>query len=449
MLANAEGRKLRRDIEATFGQADPDKAKAEALPTLLASPDRFTRNAARIWLEFQGKDAVAALKADGFKTQATLEYLLALAHVSAADPAHRPADAPKPDPAVAARIYDALDKLDWAQLDLQQRLDVVRLTEIVLNRWGKPAADRVAKLTARFDAATPANARELNVELANVLVYLEAPSAAGKVVALLESAPTQEEQMEYGRALRVLKTGWSPDLRLKFFSWLGRTGDFKGGPSLGGFLKMIRTDAEANLSPADRAALGPVLDDAPKPNATPAATTAASIPPRAFVKAWTLDEVVPVVDERLHSRRDFDKGRALFGAASCSACHRYNDVGGAVGPDLSAVAGRFSARDLLESIVLPSKVISDQYGAVVIETSDGKVVTGRIMNLHGDNLTINTNMLDPSAQVNVDVRKIEENRPSTVSMMPEGLLSTLNEDEVADLVAFLLSRGDRTAKMFR
>ena len=94
-------------------------------------------------------------------------------------------------------------------------------------------------------------------------------------------------------------------------------------------------------------------------------------------------------------------------------------------------------------------MISDQYEAVIISTTDGKTVTGRIMNLHNDKITINTNMLDPSAQVDVDATKIEETRPSAVSMMPEGLLSTLDRDEVIDLVAYVLSRGDRDAKMFK
>ena len=87
----------------------------------------------------------------------------------------------------------------------------------------------------------------------------------------------------------------------------------------------------------------------------------------------------------------------------------------ALGPDLTGLAGRFTTRDLLESIVVPSKVISDQYAAVIFSTTDGRVVTGRIMNLHNDMMTINTNMLDPSAQVNVnrnDDRGARSPRPS-------------------------------------
>lgn len=453
-LPNAEARQARRAIEAKFGAPDPaaDHAAFAAMTQSLGSTDRFTRNAARIWLESQKAPNPIEMAVDharNLSPQAALELLLALTHHVASDPAHRPQDAPAPDPAVADLIYAALDRLDWAKLDPQQRLDAVRVTQIALNRFGRPSGEVAAKLVAKYDAILPSPSRDLNVEVGNILVYLQAPSAAAKLVALLDAAPTQEEQMEYGRELRVLKAGWTPELRQRYFTWFSRAGLFKGGPSLGGFLKMMKADAVASLSDAERAELKPYIDLAPQTKGAPAAAvSAANLPPRAFVKDWKLDEILPIVDERLQSKRDFDRGRALFAAAACSACHRYNEEGGAVGPDLTGVGGRFSARDLLESIILPSKVISDQYGAVTIATSDGKVITGRIMNLHGDNITINTNMLDPSAQVNVNVNKIEENVPATVSMMPEGLLSTLREDEVADLVAYLLSRGDRSARMF-
>jgi hypothetical protein len=64
-------------------------------------------------------------------------------------------------------------------------------------------------------------------------------------------------------------------------------------------------------------------------------------------------------------------------------------------------------------------------------------------------MMINTDMLDPNAQVNVDRRKIEETKPSPVSMMPAGLLNTFDRDEIVDLIAYLLSRGDRDNGMFR
>ena len=446
-IANADLRKLRRSLEAFHGHADP--AALEIAWPCLSHADRFIRNAARVAVEFQDPSTWKARALAETNPQGSLEALLALAQVSATDPAHRPEGSPAPDMAVANAIYDSLDRLDFNQLNLALKEDVLRVTEIVLNRFGHPGAERQAKLVAKFDPVYPTSIRDLNVELANVLVFLEAPNVATKTVALLESAPTQEEQMEYGRALRVLNTGWTPELRERYFSWYVQAGLFKGGPSLNGFLKTMKKDAIDHLPESAKADLKPIIDATPKTPETLTASTAASIAPRTFVKAWTLDEIVPIVEAKIQSKRNFDHGRALFAAASCYACHRYNNEGGAVGPDLTGVSGRFGVRDLIESVIVPSKVISDQYGAVSIATTDGKVVTGRIMNLNGDTLIINTNMLDPSAQVHVNVNKIEETRPSTISMMPEGLLNTLTEEEASDLVAYLLSRGDRASKMFQ
>jgi len=203
----------------------------------------------------------------------------------------------------------------------------------------------------------------------------------------------------------------------------------------------IKQDSVALLNENDKLTLKPILEaklatDTPQPAA-----------PRPFVREWKMEELVPLVQDKLKGR-DFDHGRQLFGAANCFACHRFDNQGGAVGPDLTVLSGRFSARDILESVVEPSKVISDQYAAVTIFTLDGKVITGRIVNLAGDAFRVSENMLDPSNLTSVDRKQIDEMVPSKLSMMPQGLLNTLNEDEVLDLMAYLLSRGDRKHAMF-
>jgi hypothetical protein len=86
---------------------------------------------------------------------------------------------------------------------------------------------------------------------------------------------------------------------------------------------------------------------------------------------------------------------------------------------------------------------------VVITTTDGKTVTGRIVNYNADNMTVMPNMLDPNGLVNVSAKKVESIERSKVSMMPTGLLDPFKEDEILDLVAYLLSRGDRGNKMFQ
>jgi hypothetical protein len=76
------------------------------------------------------------------------------------------------------------------------------------------------------------------------------------------------------------------------------------------------------------------------------------------------------------------------------------------------------------------------------------VITGRVVNFSGNNISINTNMLDPGAIEKVNRDEIESMETSKVSMMPAGLLNTLNETELLDLFAFLLSRGERGNAMF-
>jgi len=168
---------------------------------------------------------------------------------------------------------------------------------------------------------------------------------------------------------------------------------------------------------------------------------------QAVVKEWTMAEVLPLVESKL-THRSFAHGKEMFATARCFKCHRFNGDGGATGPDLTALSGRFTARDILESVIDPDKVVSDQYAGVNVITTDGQVVTGRITNFGDNSIFINKDMLDPTATVKIPRSEIEELHPSTVSMMPKGLLNTLNEEELLDLFAFLLSRGDEHHAMF-
>jgi putative heme-binding domain-containing protein len=240
----------------------------------------------------------------------------------------------------------------------------------------------------------------------------------------------------------MLATGWTPAQRQEYFAWYLKAATYKGGQSFQAILAGMKQDAAANLSPADKEALKPVLE------AKPAAPAPVVGRPRPFVKKWTLDELVPAVEKGL-KKRDFEHGRRLFGEAQCFACHRFANEGGAQAPDLTVVSGRYGVRDLLEKVLDPNRAVSDQYAAVVITTTDGKVVTGRIVNYFGEKLSVMTNMLDPNGLVSVDARRVESVERSKVSVMPAGLLDTLREDEIFDLLAYLLSRGDRNHKMFK
>jgi putative heme-binding domain-containing protein len=438
----SRARALRHSLEAFHGKQDP--TAVETAWPYLNHPDRYIRFAARVAIEHQDpktwqeralgeKDSVRAIHA-----------LLALVRATGQDPFHHPRKpgAPVPGAALKAPILQSLARIDWSPLSESQRLDLLRVYAILFNRMGWPDRTARARLIQRFDPLFPARSRELNAELCQLLVYLEAPGVAAKALALMAGAPTQEEQLEYARALRALQTGWTPAERKEYFAWFPKAAHFTGGASLRGFLRIMKRDALATLTASETEELKPILE------ASPVTPTPVVGKPRPFVKQWKADELVRLVETGLN-KRDFDRGRRLFGEGKCFACHRFDNEGGSQGPDLTILSGRYSVRDLLEKVLDPNKAISDQYAATIFSLTDGRVVTGRIVNYNGDRMMVMTNMLDPNSLVGVDTKKVEAMERSKVSVMPTGLLDTLKEGEILDLVAYLMSRGDRNNRMFR
>lgn len=425
-----------RPIEPTFH---------ETLVRNLGNGDRFIRFAARAALEHQDPKLVAEIAAKASTPEATITALLALARVSAPCPQHAKPDSPKPDPALRGQILASLAKIDFEKLTDEQKLDMTRVYHVLFNRFGPPSEAEKAAWFTKFQPSFPSKNRYVDGELLQVFVYLDLPKAAEWGMKLIANAPTQEEQMEYARALRVLKTGWTPALQKGYAEWLVSANYFRGGNSMKGFMRIMREDFEKTLKGNDKEAIVTLLKEAaagPKgPQVGPA---------RAVVKKWTLDELAPKLEAAVKAGgRDFDKGRKMFSEARCFGCHRYDNDGSSFGPDLSGVSGRFGPKDLLESILDPSKEVSDQYAATIFDLEDGSQVTGRIVNLNGDNYNVNTDMLDPNSLKGVNRNNIASMKASKTSMMPNGLMDVLNEDEALDLMAYLLSRGDRKNAMFK
>jgi putative heme-binding domain-containing protein len=448
-------RKQLRELEALHLGDHPEAV--EIAWSYLNSGDRVLRSAARTAIEHRPVEEWAGKALNESKPTAKLEALLALCRtqerktkdpklaVDTAPPVWDDA-APEvegPRGILQVGILTSLGEMDWTQFGYAERLAGTRVLQLALLRLGQPGPQVRDALLSRIGEGLPAGGPELNAMLLDVLVYLQSPEAARQGLALLETAPSQEEQMMYAKALGYLRAGWTPELQERFFQWFVKAGGYRGGVGFDLFVKDIREHALEGLTDEQKTALKPILEMKPPEQVNTLASA-----PRPFVKEWKMEELLPLLKSDLKDR-DFDHGRKLFGAANCFACHRFGGEGGALGPDLTSLAGRFDARAILESVLEPSKVISDQYAAVHIVTLDGKVIIGRIMNLHKDNFSVNTNMLDPNAVESVDRREIEEMGPAKTSMMPQGLLNTLNREEVLDLMAFLLSRGDRNNPMFK
>jgi putative heme-binding domain-containing protein len=152
--------------------------------------------------------------------------------------------------------------------------------------------------------------------------------------------------------------------------------------------------------------------------------------------------------DKVGSGRSFERGQQVFHDAQCTACHRFGNEGGSVGPDLTAVSSRFHRRDILESILLPSKVISEQYQATIVKTKGGDIYEGRITEETDDHVVIQPNQLKPE-KVTVKKSDIKSRYPSKVSPMPEGLVDTFRKEEILDLMAYLEAGGRKDHPDFK
>jgi putative heme-binding domain-containing protein len=281
-----------------------------------------------------------------------------------------------------------------------------------------------------------------------MLVYLESPLAVPRGVQAMQNAVTQETVLGYAMALRTATTGWTPSVREDYFQALNQAeskagrGDFVGGGHLQIYIQGMRNDAREKLTADDAAALVEVLD-AKLPSSAPTGSPT----PRPFINRWTVESLTSKL-QQIKSGRSFENGKAMYTIASCAACHRFQNRGGIFGPDLSAVGKRYSRQVLLREMLEPSVQVSDQFQMHSVTTLSGKVVQGRILNRDDLFITIATDPRNPTSVTRIPADDVDEVLPSKTSMMPQGLLDTLTEDEVLDLMAYLESGGNPKAPQF-
>jgi putative heme-binding domain-containing protein len=414
--AAARARTERRTLESLHGAA-ADRAITAAWPAL-AHADRFTRYAARVAVEHQPVARWREKALTESDPRARVAALVALTRCG--DRADGPA------------VVESLGGVRWDRLDEDGRLDLVRAYTLAFIRLGDPDKKARAAAVAHLDRHYPADSDRLNRELCPLLVSLDAPGVVGRTLDLLARAPTQEEQLFYVMTLRAAGSDWTPERRTEYFRWFDRAAAIRGGVSFEEYLREIKKAATARLTPAERTALGDLL--AEKPRKDPYAALKA----RPVVREWKVDDLLAAADAKA-AKRDVANGRRVFAEARCFGCHRFDGRGGMTGPDLTGVAGRYDTRTLLESLLEPSKVIPDRYAAVRIATLDGRVLTGTVKDLTGDEWTVMTDPLDPAGLVKVRRTDVESVRPSPVSPMPTGLLNAFTEAEVLDLIAYLRS----------
>jgi len=142
-----------------------------------------------------------------------------------------------------------------------------------------------------------------------------------------------------------------------------------------------------------------------------------------------------LLEAKVNRPIDLPRGRALF-QRTCGQCHKLYGEGGAIGPDITG-SNRNNLDYLLTNMIDPNAEIPNDYRTTILRTKDNRVLVGVIRRSEGLSVTIAT----PAEVVTVAKRDVAAIDPQNFSMMPEGLVLALKEDELRDLVAYL--RGSR------
>jgi len=444
---------LRRELEALRNVAPSAAALAKAWP-LMGHPDRWVRYAARIAVEHQPVEQWRSRVKPDANFDLALNAAVALARCGKKD-----------DLSVIVAAAEAAAK----SKDLRQLQDRQRVFQVAFSRHGRPDDATAGRLGKEAAVRLPSGNDAYDRQLAQLAIFLGEPSAPARVLQAMKVAQAgpavvadpeilarhpgyakdataamavTPSSTRIGLAIYLCRAtvGWTPNLRKEFFGFLDELSLAQGGNSLKGFVRNIRKEAVAMVPAAERAAFEastPVVKATPIP--------AAQGPGR----LWTHAEALKAWENgKAQGTLDFANGQKMFAAALCSLCHRMGGAGGAQGPDLTGLGVRTAAADMLTSITQPSAVVSDQYANSEISRVDGGKTIGRILNEEGDKLQLAVSAFDPSIQISVNRSDILAIDRSTVSPMPAGLLNSLNEQEVANLMAYLLSGGSAQDKVY-
>ena len=147
---------------------------------------------------------------------------------------------------------------------------------------------------------------------------------------------------------------------------------------------------------------------------------------------WKFDELLRQLDST-KGQGDLQRGRKIFEKANCQKCHKFGSIGEGIGPDLTTLRSRFKRADVLESLIYPSKVVSDQYRGSTILTKQGQILTG-LTAIQGNDITI---LQTDGTKATLRKSDVESMVNATASPMPERLLDDLTLQDILDLFAFL------------
>jgi putative heme-binding domain-containing protein len=372
------------------------------------------------------------------------------------------------DKTLSSRVLEKLNKISFETLEESDRLALLRAYSLCFIRMNKPSPEEIDTVTSKLIPFYPGKSESINTELCRILCYLDSPNVVRKTISLMKSTQTKTiaydkamlSRHEYGRdilktmantpnsqniqyaySLRRVQNGWSLDDRKYFFTWMNETLEKSGGKSFAGYIRAIRNDAIDHLPPEDSSAISWLIGDI-------ATVDLSQLPtPKGPPVIWTTNAAMKLFKTTL-KERNHQNGKTMFSAGRCVACHRFQGSGGYSGPDLGSVGKRYSIRDILISICEPSHSISEQYQASKVSLKNGRSLYGRIIYKNDKEIAVATNPYNFSEINKTAVNEVEKTEPSQLSMMPPGTIYGMNKDELMDLIAYLISGGDKKHQAF-
>ena len=409
-----QSRELRRRLESAL--VNSDAAAIELATKELANDDPWIQHAARNVLERQ--PMAATQEAHQLTTAAKLKFALGVTR-----------DSKRKD---LLKAFQLLER-ERETLRSGSRSEKLVILQCYKNLVDSPIGDELLSSQLLSDVVEPLypdDSYDVNRLIGELLVQTNSPHLVPKTMKLLRSSSDQHERLQYLFLLRNVTTGWSVETRREYFSSLASVADIVGGDGMPTFQKKIREEAVATLTDHERKVLGTLIEP------STVQQTVEAPKDRKFVRQWRVSDF-SLQGDQSSSR---ERGAKVFSEALCINCHRFENRGTFVGPDLTSVGRRFSRKDILASILRPSDVISEKYQSVQIVTSDGKTYTGQIA-LGGDyrstKLRLATDPNQPLKTIEIDKSDIETKRPSPVSWMPNGLLDTFTASEIESLLDYL------------
>jgi putative heme-binding domain-containing protein len=162
---------------------------------------------------------------------------------------------------------------------------------------------------------------------------------------------------------------------------------------------------------------------------------------------WKFDDLASAV-AALKDGRSYGSGKQIFQVANCVACHKMDGVGNVFGPDLVKLDQKMQSLDILKELLEPSTRINEKFQPYIFELESGKVVTGLVLEETADTIRVIENPLANLQPVDLKPADIAQRRKSTSSIMPKGLLDKLSREEILDLVAYVVARGNPDDQLF-